>query len=51
MRAEAQSQWNNVYFGGQVYGGYAYPGPHDPGMYAAAYGAYPPLYGSQQQVS
>ncbi|XP_078429753.1 polyadenylate-binding protein RBP47-like [Wolffia australiana] len=52
VRIEAQSQWNNGgYFGGQFYGGYAYASPHDPAMYAAAYGAYPPLYGNQPQVS
>ncbi|CAA6658872.1 unnamed protein product [Spirodela intermedia] len=51
-RADSSGQWSNGYYGGQVYGGYGYAAsPHDPGMYAAAYGAYPPLYGSQQQVS
>ncbi|EOY14556.1 RNA-binding protein 47C isoform 3 [Theobroma cacao] len=56
FRADYGNQWSGAYYGGQVYDGYGYafPPPHDPGMYAAAaatYGAYP-IYGShQQQVS
>lgn len=52
---EFGSPWNGAYYGGgPVYDGYGYalPHPHDPSMYAAAYGAYP-IYGGghQQQVS
>ncbi|CAN1323743.1 Polyadenylate-binding protein RBP47C [Linum perenne] len=59
LRAEFANQWSSTsagaYYGGQIYDTYGYvvqpPTPHDPRMYAAAYGAYP-LYGShQQQVS
>ncbi|MQL96998.1 hypothetical protein Taro_029684 [Colocasia esculenta] len=51
LRADPINQWNNGYYGGYVYGGYGYVAPpHDPTVYAAAYGAYP-LYGNQQQVS
>ncbi|KHG01821.1 Polyadenylate-binding RBP47C -like protein [Gossypium arboreum] len=53
FRGDYGNQWGGAYYGGQVYDGYGYavPPPHDPGMYAAAYGAYP-IYGShQQQVS
>lgn len=51
QRADVSNQWNGVYYGGQVYNGYGFAvPPHDPGMYAAAYGAYP-MYGNQQQVS
>jgi hypothetical protein len=40
------------YAASPFYSGYGYPAPFpaDPGMYAAAYGAYP-FYGNQQQVS
>ncbi|KAK1277222.1 Polyadenylate-binding protein RBP47 [Acorus gramineus] len=48
---DSGNQWNNSYYGGQVYDGYGYAAPpQDPSMYAAAYGAYP-MYGNQQQVS
>uniref|UniRef100_A0A1D1YNZ7 Polyadenylate-binding protein RBP47 n=1 Tax=Anthurium amnicola TaxID=1678845 RepID=A0A1D1YNZ7_9ARAE len=51
LRADPASQWNNGYYGGNIYSGYSYVAPpHDPTMYAGAYGAYP-LYGNQQQVS
>ncbi|MBA0624111.1 hypothetical protein Godav_009511 [Gossypium davidsonii] len=53
FRGDYGNQWGGAYYGGQVYDGYGYavPPPHDPGMYAAAYGTYP-IYGShQQQVS
>ncbi|XWS25661.1 hypothetical protein CRYUN_Cryun27aG0086700 [Craigia yunnanensis] len=53
FRADYGSQWGGAYYGGQVSDGYGYAlqPHHDPGMYAAAYGAYP-IYGShQQQVS
>ncbi|KAG8632584.1 polyadenylate-binding protein RBP47 [Manihot esculenta] len=53
FRSDLGNQWSGAYYGGQVYDGYGYalPPPHDPSMYAAAYGAYP-VYGShQQQVS
>ncbi|TYG70154.1 hypothetical protein ES288_D05G289700v1 [Gossypium darwinii] len=53
FRGDYGNQWGGAYYGGQVYDGYRYavPPPHDPGMYAAAYGTYP-IYGShQQQVS
>ncbi|KAK1308552.1 Polyadenylate-binding protein RBP47 [Acorus calamus] len=50
-RDNSGNQWNNSYYGGQVYDGYGYAAPpQDPSMYAAAYGAYP-MYGNQQQVS
>ncbi|XP_010275610.1 PREDICTED: polyadenylate-binding protein RBP47-like isoform X2 [Nelumbo nucifera] len=53
MRIDPVNQWNGAYYGGQVYDGYGYviPPPHDPSMYAAAYGAYPIYGGHQQQVS
>ncbi|CAI8599210.1 unnamed protein product [Vicia faba] len=55
LRMDFGSPWNSPYYGGgPVYDGYGYalPHPHDPSMYAAAYGAYP-IYGGghQQQVS
>ncbi|KAG8057031.1 hypothetical protein GUJ93_ZPchr0002g26670 [Zizania palustris] len=54
LRSENGNQWNNgmYYAASPFYSGYGYPAPFpaDPGMYAAAYGAYP-FYGSQQQVS
>ncbi|XVE70015.1 hypothetical protein DITRI_Ditri10aG0037700 [Diplodiscus trichospermus] len=54
FRADYGNPWGGAYYGGQMYDGYGYafPPPHDPGMYvAAAAGAYP-IYGShQQQVS
>ncbi|CAL5204654.1 unnamed protein product [Lathyrus oleraceus] len=53
-RMDFGSPWNGAYYGGgPVYDGYGYalPHPHDPGMYAAAYGAYPIYGGHQQQVS
>lgn len=52
-RSDFGNQWTGPYYGGHFYDGYGYafPQPHDPGMYAAAYGAYP-VYGThQQQVS
>ncbi|KAK6792811.1 hypothetical protein RDI58_011892 [Solanum bulbocastanum] len=52
-RSDFGNQWTGPYYGGHFYDGYGYafPPPHDPGMYAAAYGAYP-VYGThQQQVS
>ncbi|KAK6160732.1 hypothetical protein DH2020_004113 [Rehmannia glutinosa] len=52
-RVDYGHQWTGAYYGGPFYDGYGYPlpPPHDPNMYAAAYGAYP-MYGShQQQVS
>uniref|UniRef100_A0A5B7AC94 Putative polyadenylate-binding protein RBP47-like n=1 Tax=Davidia involucrata TaxID=16924 RepID=A0A5B7AC94_DAVIN len=50
LRADFSNQWTGAYYGGQIYDGYGYafPPPHDPGMYAAAYGAYP-VYGTHQQ--
>ncbi|XP_040998494.1 polyadenylate-binding protein RBP47C-like [Juglans microcarpa x Juglans regia] len=50
FRADFGNQWNGAYYGGPVYDGYGYalPGPHDPSMYAAAYGVYP-VYGNHQQ--
>ncbi|KAF2309878.1 hypothetical protein GH714_005466 [Hevea brasiliensis] len=50
FRSDFGNQWSGAYYGGQVYDGYGYalPPPHDPSMYAAAYGAYP-VYGSHQQ--
>ncbi|RVX14954.1 Polyadenylate-binding protein RBP47C' [Vitis vinifera] len=50
MGADFGNQWSGAYYGGQVYDGYGYalPPPHDPTMYAAAYGAYP-VYGNHQQ--
>nr|XP_043635246.1 polyadenylate-binding protein RBP47-like [Erigeron canadensis] len=53
MRNDFGNQWAGAYYGGPVYDGYEYAmtPPHDPSMYAAAYGAYP-MYGiHQQQVS
>ncbi|KAI3684760.1 hypothetical protein L6452_33986 [Arctium lappa] len=53
MRNEFGNQWAGAYYGGHIYDGYEYAmtPPHDPSMYAAAYGAYP-MYGiHQQQVS
>ncbi|XP_004501589.1 polyadenylate-binding protein RBP47C'-like [Cicer arietinum] len=54
FRMDFGSPWNGAYYGGPVYDGYGYaalPHPHDPSMYAAAYGAYPIYGGHQQQVS
>ncbi|WCJ35378.1 RNA-binding protein 47C [Euphorbia peplus] len=53
FRSEFGNQWGGAYYGGQVYDGYGYamPPPHDPTMYAAAYGAYPVYGNHQQQVS
>lgn len=54
FRTDFGSPWNSpAYYGGAVYDGYGYalPHPHDPSMYAAAYGAYPIYGGHQQQVS
>lgn len=53
MGADFGNQWSGAYYGGQVYDGYGYalPPPHDPTMYAAAYGAYPVYGNHQQQVS
>ncbi|KAK1427395.1 hypothetical protein QVD17_16079 [Tagetes erecta] len=53
MRNDFGNQWAGPYYGGHVYDGYEYAmtPPHDPSIYAAAYGAYP-MYGiHQQQVS
>ncbi|XAR64069.1 hypothetical protein NMG60_11024273 [Bertholletia excelsa] len=53
LRADFVNPWSGAYYGGHLYNGYGYvyPPPHDPRMYAAAYGAYP-MYGTpQQQVS
>ncbi|KAG5629275.1 hypothetical protein H5410_000992 [Solanum commersonii] len=47
------NKWTRPYYGGHFCDGYGYafPSPHDPGTYAAAYGAYP-VYGThRQQVS
>ncbi|PIN12812.1 Apoptosis-promoting RNA-binding protein TIA-1/TIAR (RRM superfamily) [Handroanthus impetiginosus] len=52
-RADFGHQWTGAYYGGPFFDGYGYavPSPHNPNMYAAAYGAYP-IYGTdQQQVS
>ncbi|EYU25396.1 hypothetical protein ABFS82_03G046200 [Erythranthe guttata] len=53
-RVDYAHQWTGAaYYGGPYFDGYGYalPPPHDPNMYAAAYGAYP-FYGThQQQVS
>ncbi|XP_019430711.1 PREDICTED: polyadenylate-binding protein RBP47C-like isoform X1 [Lupinus angustifolius] len=53
FRMDFGSPWNGAYYGGPVYDGYGYalPPPHDPRIYAAAYGAYPAYGGYQQQVS
>ncbi|KAE8657101.1 Polyadenylate-binding protein RBP47 [Hibiscus syriacus] len=50
FRADYGNQWGGAYYGGAAYDGYGYalPSPHNPGIYAAAYGAYP-FYGSYQQ--
>ncbi|MCH92071.1 polyadenylate-binding protein RBP47C-like, partial [Trifolium medium] len=53
FRTDFGSPWNSpAYYGGAVYDGYGYalPHPHDPSMYAAAYGAYPIYGGHQQQL-
>lgn len=53
LRNDFGNQWVGPYYGGHVYDGYEYAmtPPHDPSMYAAAYGAYP-MYGiPQQQVN
>ncbi|KAI3807239.1 hypothetical protein L1987_23164 [Smallanthus sonchifolius] len=52
LRNEFGNQWGGPYYGGPVYEGYEYAmtPPHDPSIYAAAYGAYP-MYGIHQQVS
>ncbi|MCD9644214.1 hypothetical protein HAX54_032362 [Datura stramonium] len=50
-RTNFMNQWTGPYYGGHFYNAYryAFPPPHDPGMYeAAAYGAYP-VYGTHQQ--
>ncbi|KAJ7958128.1 Polyadenylate-binding protein [Quillaja saponaria] len=53
FRVDYGNQWSGAYYGGQVYDGYGYglPPPHDPRMYAIAYGAYTMYAGHQQQVS
>lgn len=54
FRMDFGNPWNGgAYYGGPVYDGYGYalPSPHDPSIYAAAYGAYPVYGGHQQQVS
>nr|KYP64535.1 RNA-binding post-transcriptional regulator csx1 [Cajanus cajan] len=53
FRGDFGSPWSGAYYGGAVYDGYGYalPPPHDPSIYAAAYGAYPVYGGHQQQVS
>ncbi|KAL7606162.1 hypothetical protein Lser_V15G18910 [Lactuca serriola] len=54
LRNDFGNQWPaTAYYGGQIYDGYGYAlqAPHDPSMYAAAYGSYA-MYGThQQQVS
>ncbi|XP_071733262.1 polyadenylate-binding protein RBP47C'-like isoform X1 [Rutidosis leptorrhynchoides] len=53
LRNDFGNQWAGAYYGGPMYDGYDYAmtPPHDPSMYAAAYGSYP-MYGiHQQQVS
>ncbi|KAK7310503.1 hypothetical protein RJT34_08057 [Clitoria ternatea] len=52
-RMDFSNPWNGAYYGGPIYDGYGYalPSPHDPSIYAAAYGAYPLYGGHQQQVS
>ncbi|KAG9135211.1 hypothetical protein Leryth_013478 [Lithospermum erythrorhizon] len=50
-RGDFGNQWTGAYYGGgPFYEGYGYPlpPPHDPSVYAAAYGAYP-IYGTHQQ--
>ncbi|KAH0648155.1 hypothetical protein KY285_033403 [Solanum tuberosum] len=44
------NKWTSPYYGGHFYDGYGYafPPPHDPGMYAAAYRSYP-VYGTHRQ--
>ncbi|KAK7291134.1 hypothetical protein RIF29_06043 [Crotalaria pallida] len=51
FRMDFGSPWNGAYYGAPVYDGYGYalPPPHDPRIYAAAYGAYPVYGGHQQQ--
>ncbi|KAL9143739.1 hypothetical protein ABFS82_14G253600 [Erythranthe guttata] len=52
-RGDLGNQWTGAYYGPPSFDGYGYAvgPPHDPSMYAAAYGAYP-MYGThQQQVS
>ncbi|KAI4316737.1 hypothetical protein L6164_024686 [Bauhinia variegata] len=53
FRMDFGNPWSGAYYGGPVYDGYGYalPPPHDPSIYAAAYGAYPIYGGHQQQVS
>ncbi|XP_028802963.1 polyadenylate-binding protein RBP47 isoform X1 [Neltuma alba] len=53
FRADFGNHWSGAYYGGPVYDGYGYalPPPHDPRIYAAAYGSYPIYGGHQQQVS
>lgn len=53
IRMDFGSPWGGAYYGAPVYDGYGYalPPPHDPRIYAAAYGAYPIYGGHQQQVS
>ncbi|CAH1422123.1 unnamed protein product [Lactuca virosa] len=54
LRNDFGNQWPaTACYGGQIYDGYGYAlqAPHDPSMYAAAYGSYA-MYGThQQQVS
>lgn len=50
-RGDPGSPWNGLYYAPPIYGGFRFPvPPHDPRMYAAAYGPYP-TFGSQPQVS
>ncbi|XP_027353759.1 polyadenylate-binding protein RBP47C-like isoform X2 [Abrus precatorius] len=53
FRVDFSNPWSGAYYGGPIYDGYGYalPPPHDPSIYAAAYGAYPIYGGHQQQVS
>ncbi|KAK7321710.1 hypothetical protein VNO77_32593 [Canavalia gladiata] len=53
FRMDFGNPWSGAYYGGPIYDGYGYalPPPHDPSIYAAAYGAYPFYGGHQQQVS
>ncbi|CAM8942318.1 unnamed protein product [Rhodiola kirilowii] len=55
-RPDIGNQWGpRPYYGSQVYDGYGYamasPSPHNPSMFAAAYGSYPIYNTDQQQVS
>ncbi|XP_027330799.1 polyadenylate-binding protein RBP47C-like [Abrus precatorius] len=53
FRMDFSNPWSGAYYGAPIYDGYGYalPPPHDPSLYAAAYGAYPFYGGHQQQVS